>query len=289
MPPIVAGRLYARCRRLRQSRAVTPDVAWNPSIGVLGAVLAGAWLYARRWRRARAEAGPGAGSAWRAISFAAGLAAVVAALVSPLDALAEQLFVAHMVQHILLLDVAAILLTLGLTRVILRPITRRLQRLEKAAGPLAHPLFALGLYTGGMILWHLPAAYDAALESPVLHRLEHLTFAGGGLLYWWHLLSPIRSRHRLGGLGPVAYMATTKLAVGMLGIVLTFSPEVLYDFYAGRPAVWGLGALTDQSIGGALMALEQSLVMGTALVVLFVRALGESEREQQRSERYGEA
>jgi cytochrome c oxidase assembly factor CtaG len=265
---------------------VSPDVAWNPSVGVLATVLFGAAVYGRRWRRARAEAGPGGASGWRAISFAAGLALVVAALVSPVDRLAEQLFVAHMLQHILLLDAAAILLALGLTKVLLRPATRRLQRLERTAGPLAHPLFALALYTGGMILWHLPAVYDAALQDPILHGLEHLTFAAGGALYWWHLLSPIRSRHRLGGLGPVAYMATTKLAVGLLGIVLTFSPEVLYGFYADQPRVWGLSALTDQSIGGALMALEQSLVMGTALVVLFIRALGESEREQQRTERY---
>jgi putative membrane protein len=278
--------LRGRCSRLRQSRAVSPDAAWNPSVGVMAAVLVGAVIFGRRWRRARAEAGPAGAPVWRAVSFAAGLAVVLAALVSPIDRLAEQLFVAHMVQHILLLDVAAILLTLGLTRVLLRPATRRLQRLERASGPLAHPLFAVALYVGGMILWHVPAAYDAALRSPVLHGLEHLTFAAGGMLYWWHLLSPIRSRHRLRGLGPVAYMATTKLAVGLLGIVLTFSPEVLFDFYAAQPRYWGLAPLTDQSIGGALMALEQSLVMGVALVVLFVHALAESEREQQRAERY---
>ena len=66
-----------------------------------------------------------------------------------------------------------------------------------------------------MWLWHVPALYDAALEHPVVHTLEHLTFAAAGLLYWWHLLSPIRSRLRLGGMGPVAYMAVTKVLVGL--------------------------------------------------------------------------
>ena len=245
--------------------------------------------YGRRWRRARFEGGPAAASGWRAAAFAGGLALALVALISPVDALAEELFVMHMVQHILILDLAAILLIVGLTKVLLRPVTRRLLALERAAGPLGHPVFAVVLYSGGMILWHLPAAYDAALEHPVLHVLEHLTFAVGGLLYWWHLLSPIRSRHRLGGLGPVAYMLSTKLAVGLLGIVLTFSPEALYDFYVDQPRHWGLSPLTDQSLGGALMALEQSLVMGTALVVLFIRQLGEAEREQQRAERYGAA
>ena len=284
---MVCGELHGRASRLPQSPAVSPHDSWTLSPGVLLLLAAAAVVYGRRWRRARAEGGPTAASGRRATAFAAGLALVFVALISPVDALAEELFVMHMVQHILILDLAAILLIAGLTRVLLRPVTRRLMALERAAGPLGHPVFAVVLYAGGMILWHLPAAYDAALERPVLHVLEHLTFAVGGLLYWWHLLSPIRARHRLGGLGPVAYMLTTKLAVGLLGIVLTFSPEALYGFYVHQPRHWGLSPLTDQSLGGALMALEQSLVMGTALVALFIRQLGEAEREQQRAERYG--
>jgi cytochrome c oxidase assembly factor CtaG len=192
-----------------------------------------------------------------------------------------------MVQHLLVVDVSAILLILGLTRVVLRPVTRRVQRVERAAGPLAHPVTAVALYVAGMWLWHVPALYDGALRHAGLHALEHLTFAAIGLLYWWHLLSPIRSRHRLGGLGPVAYMFSGKIGLGLLGVLLTFSPSVLYDFYAQLPRFWGLSAHADQSIGGALMALEQSLVMGAAIVWLFVRALGESEREEQHVERYG--
>jgi cytochrome c oxidase assembly factor CtaG len=266
---------------------VSPDLSWTLSPGVLTAVAVAGGVYARRWRRARAEVGPAAAPARRALAFGTGLALVLAALVSPLDALGHRLFAAHMLQHILLLDLAAILLTAGLTRVLLRPATRRLTDLERAAGPLAHPVFALVLYVGGMLVWHIPALYDAALRSAPLHALEHVTFATAGLLYWWHLLSPIRARRRLGGLGPVAYMAVTKLMVGLLGIVLTFSPVLLYEAYATAPRTWGLTPLTDQSVGGALMALEQSLVMGVALAVLFIRALGESEREEDRAERYG--
>jgi cytochrome c oxidase assembly factor CtaG len=212
---------------------------------------------------------------------------VVIALISPVDRLAEQMFVAHMVQHILLLDLAAILCILGLTKVILRPVTRRLIALEDSSGPIGHPAFGVVLYVGGMWLWHVPALYDAALEHPPLHALEHLTFSVAGAVYWWHVLSPIRSRRRLSGMGPVAYMAVPKVLVGMLGIVLTFAPEVLYDFYSDQPEYWGLSPLTDQSVGGLVMALEQSIVMGTALVVLFIRMLGESERESERAERYG--
>ncbi len=123
----------------------------------------------------------------------------------------------HMVQHLLIADVAAILLTLGLTRHILRPATRRIHRIERAAGPFASPWFGVVAYVGAMWIWHIPAMYDAALDHSFVHTLEHLTFAAAGLLYWWHLLSPIRSRLRLGGMGPVGYMASTKILVGFLG------------------------------------------------------------------------
>ena len=93
-------------------------------------------------------------------------------------------------------------------------------RLERAAGPLAHPVFAIALYVATMGVWHVPAMYDAALEYPVVHVLEHMSFAIAGGLYWWHLLSPIRARRRLGGMGPVVYMLATKVLVGLLGILL---------------------------------------------------------------------
>ena len=237
-------------------------------------------IYVRRWREV--DASPA-----RLASFLTGIALVLVALVSPVDRLADQLFFIHMVQHLLLLDLAPILILLGLTRVLLRPLTRRLVGVERAAGPLGHPVFAIVLYVGVMVLWHVPAMYDAALEHSVLHAVEHLMFGIAGGLYWWHLLGPIRARRRLGGMGPVVYMLSTKLLVGLLGIVLAFSPHPIYDVYERQPGYWGLSAGTDQAVGGLVMALEQSIVMGIALVFLFVRALAESEREEERAERYG--
>jgi putative membrane protein len=250
----------------------------QPGALVLVAVVTA--LYARRWLEVRAPP-------WRLVSFLGGMALVALALLSPIDRLGEQLFLMHMVQHLLLLDLAPILVLLGLTKVILRPLTRRLMRLEQAVGPLAHPVFAIAVYVVLMAAWHVPPLYDAALENPLLHVVEHLTFAFAGGLYWWHLLSPIRARRRLGGMGPVVYMLATKALVGLLGVVLAFAPEAIYDFYGRQPGYWGLSPGTDQAIGGLLMALEQSIVMGIALVFLFVRALGESERDELRAERYG--
>jgi putative membrane protein len=87
-------------------------------------------------------------------------------------------------------------------------------------------------------------------------------------------------------MGPVVYMAASKLFVGALGMGLAFAPSALYPYYVHQPRVWGLSAIDDQSIAGLIMAVEQSLVMGAALVTLFIRALTESERAQQRRERY---
>jgi cytochrome c oxidase assembly factor CtaG len=139
-----------------------------------------------------------------------------------------------------------------------------------------------------MWLWHVPPLYDAALRHSGVHILEHLTFAAAGTLYWWHLISPIRSRLRLGGMGPVAYMASTKILVGFLGIGLAFNPHKLYGYaWAGKR--WGMTPLDDQHVAGLFMGLEQSIIMGIALAYLFARMLAESEREAQRQERLEDA
>ena len=106
-----------------------------------------------------------------------------------------------MIQHMLLLDISPILAILGLTKVILRPVTRSVHDLERRAGPFAHPAFAAFLYIAVIWAWHIPAAYDLAVTHPLVHVLEHTTFLVAGSLYWWHLLSPIRARRRLEGTG----------------------------------------------------------------------------------------
>jgi cytochrome c oxidase assembly factor CtaG len=268
---------------------MSPELSWTlspvPLIGT--AIVFG--LYVRRWLAVRGSGSPRAAAeapVWRLCCFAGSMLIGLVALVSPVDSLADQLFSAHMVQHVLLLDLAPILAILGLTKVILRPLTRPVAELERRAGPLAHPAFAVLLYVGVIWAWHVPAAYDLAVRHEQVHLLEHLSFLLAGSLYWWHLLSPIRARLRLDGMGPVVYMASTKLFVGALGMALAFAPSALYPYYVHQPRVWGLSAHDDQAIAGLIMAVEQSLVMGVAIVVLFVRALTESERAQQRRERY---
>jgi cytochrome c oxidase assembly factor CtaG len=265
---------------------VAPQTSWSFDPTVLLGVFVLVALYAVGWRRARRPRERHRPSLWRLTLFAGGILTILVALVSPLDSLGDQLMVMHMVQHILLLDIAPILLILGLSKLLLRPVTRRLHAVERRAGLLAHPAFAVIAYAGFMWVWHIPAMYDLALRHSGIHALEHICFALAGGLYWWHLLSPIRGRLRLGGMGPVLYMVSTKLLVGLLGIVLAFAPSAIYPFYAHHPHYWGLSPREDMNLAGLAMALEQSIVMGIALVVLFVQMLTESERDADRAERY---
>jgi len=266
--------------------AVPVDASFTFAPIVLLALAAYGYVYTRRWRTVRAEGGDRAASPARLALWWGGLLALAIALISPVDRLGEQFATAHMIQHLLLADVVPILFTLALTKWLLRPVTRHVHRIERAAGPFAHPVFGVVAYVGAMWLWHVPALYNAALEHGGVHVLEHLSFAAAGLLYWWHLLSPIRSRMRLGGIGPILYMGSTKILVGFLGVLLTFAPSVLYSFYETGGTRWGMSAHDDQQVAGLTMALEQSLVMGVALAYLFFRMLSESEAEDQRAERY---
>lgn len=241
-------------------------------------------LYVRRFAQARRAARTTRGvELWRLGSWLLGLTALAAALVSPIDTLADQVFFIHMIQHVLLLDVVPIFLILGLSKVLLRPIARTVLELERGLGVIAHPAFAVAAYVGLMMVWHIPALYDAALEHDAIHVLEHVTFASVGFLYWWHLLSPVRS-HVMTGFSPVIYMLTTKFFVGVLGVGITFARDPLYAFYERGEQVWGLTPLDDQALAGAIMGVEQSVVMGIALAFLFVRALAESERQNVRED-----
>ena len=264
---------------------MSPDASWTFDPGVVIALSLYTGVYVVRWKRARTPDEPPA-ERRAAARVHAGILVLVAALCSPIDRLGEQILAMHMVQHVLLLDVAPILLILGLTKVLLRPATRRIHRVEQRVGWFALPIFAVLLYTGVMWIWHIPALYDAAAEHTDIHVLEHLSFTLAGFLYWWHLLSPVSTRLRREGTTPIVYMLSTKLTVGFLGILLTFAPNAIFSYYTNQPHYWGLDPDSDQALAGVIMAIEQSIVMGIALVVLFTRMLAQSELQEQRAERY---
>ena len=267
-----------------------PHVHWTLDAGPLAAMAVGTYVYVRRFRSARAEAGGRGAGPLQAVAFAASMLALLAALVSPIDGLGEDyLFSAHMVQHILLGDIAPLLLLLSLSRVIMRPLTRRLTRVERRLGSLASPPTAIALWLLLIYVWHIPAMYNGALRHPALHALEHACFFSGGVLVWWPLIQPVPMRRRLTGLQPVMYIFAAKVGLAALGIYLAWSTGVAYDYYEHVPRIWGLTALQDQNAGGAIMLVEQSIVLVTVMAVLLMRMLDQSEEEERRRERLEDA
>lgn len=248
---------------------------------VLLPLLAVAWGYARGVQRLwRGTGRRGAGVApWQAGAFAGGWLACAVALASPLDALAHALFAAHMVQHLLLVLVAAPLLALGAPLVpLLQALPgrwrARLHRLRLPAawrrrlrGPAALAVAVLA-HVATLWLWHLPALYGAALGSPAVHALEHATMLGTAFGLW-SLLVPARGpARRPSPAAPLAVFGVATLTVG-LGAMLTFSPVALYPGYAESTAAWGIGLLEDQQLGGAIMWTVGGIVYAATGAALF--------------------
>src|SRR4051795_5438954 len=174
-----------------------PVIQWTFDPAILLALALWTGVYVWRFRNARAEAGGRGAGPRQAAAFAGCIVVLLIALVSPIDALGEQyLFSMHMTQHILLGDIAPLLLLLALSRVIMRPATRRLQSVERRLGRLASPVTFIALWLALVYFWHIPALYDAALEHPFVHALEHVCFFTAGVLVWWPLIQPVPMRHR---------------------------------------------------------------------------------------------
>jgi putative membrane protein len=274
---------------LSLAAASDPQLHWLPDPGVLAPIALLAFVYVRRFRTARREEG-GRGAGWpQALAFSAGVLALLLAVASPIDALGEDyLFSAHMVQHVLLGDIAPVLLLLSLSRVIMRPATRRLASVERRLGAFASPWTGLALWLSLMYFWHVPALYDAALESPVVHLLEHASFFTAGVCVWWPLIQPVPMRRPLKGFQTVGYIGAAKFGLAALGLYLTWSSSVFYPYYEQVPRIWGLSAVADQNAGGAIMMVEQSLTFVIALAFLFSRMLTQSEVDERRRERLEE-
>jgi putative membrane protein len=259
---------------------------WNTDPLVLVPILTVNLLYligiVRLWSRAGAGRGV---PVWRALAFAVGLAALFAALVSPLDAAAEASFAVHMAQHMLLVVVAAPLMVLGNFGVVALtalpgPVRVPLGR-SFASAPLRRLrawLFAVPLATAlhGVVLWlwHAPRLYEAALADPLVHYLEHLTMFATAVVFWWSALGA-RRRGMLGYGAGVGALFLTMLHTGLLGILITLAPAPLYATYAGGTPWASLSPLEDQQLAGIVMLIPGGIVYlvgGLALLAAWLAA-----------------
>ena len=263
--------------------------AWSlDPLALIGAAIAVGFFLSgwRRLRRRRPEAAP-----WTRIPlFLAGVVIVLVALVSPLDAVAEEyLQSAHMLQHVLLADLGIALTLVAvrgplslflLPRDLLAPLARTTW-LRRALSFLLRPWVAVSLWLAALVAWHVPALYDAALENQLVHRLEHLSLVVVGLLVWSVIIDPT-GHGRLSLAGRIGVAAVVFWAGQLLAYVFVFGFDPYYDVYVDQPErLFGLSPLTDQKLAGVVMMVEQALTLGVALVLL-VRAARRAQRAGHR-------
>jgi putative membrane protein len=215
-----------------------------------------------------------------ALLFAAGLGALVVALASPLAALDEELFWAHMVQHVLILAVAPPLILLGrpwstISRTLPVALRRTTARAVMQRTWMA-PALALAVFCGVMVAWHVPVLYDATLRSSAVHVLEHGLFLGAGLLFWSQLIDAPPFRSALDAPKRALYAALGIAAGSALGLALALASAPLYAGYADLPSrPGGISALADQHLAAGIMWVPGSIPFAAAFLVFVHRWLGE--------------
>lgn len=250
--------------------------SWPPTI-VLPLLLTGA-LYLAGVRALWRAAGAGRGvRRAEAAAFAAGWLTLFIALLSPIHEMGEALLSAHMVQHELLMAIAAPLLVLGRPLVAwlwaVPPAWRRaLGRAAAApavAGPwhaISAPLAATALHGVAIWLWHAPALYQLSLRNEWVHAAQHASFLFTALLFWWAVLGHARGA----AIGTsVLCLFVTALHSGGLGALLTFATRLWYPAYAATTPAWGMSPLEDQQLAGLIMWIPGGIAYLVAALALF--------------------
>jgi putative membrane protein len=212
------------------------------------------------------------------LSFAAGMLLVFASLVSPLAHIGGELILAHMAQHLLMADIGALLIVLGINGPLLQPLLsiRFVSRLRF----LVHPAVALPLWVVDLYAWHLPPLYQAALTSQAVHALEHTCFVFFGITMWMALFGPLPQPEWFGNGAKLLYIAAVRLAGALLANVFIWSEAVFYPDYRSGQASWDITPLNDQGIAGTIMMIEGSLLTIVLFGWLFLKAAREAEERQ---------
>jgi putative membrane protein len=216
--------------------------------------------------------------AWRQICFGAGLATVAIALFSPIGHISEELVLAHMGEHLLIGDIASLLLVLGLTRSLLQPLLaiRVFNRLQV----LTHPALAFPLWAVNLFFWHVPAIYQDAYGAAPVHALEHTTFLFFGCLMWMPVFGPLPKPEWFGAGWKVGYVIAVRFTGAILGNVLMWSGTVLYPIYAPGERYWGITPLADQSTAGVIMMVEGTFLALGVLAWVFFEVAREGTEKQ---------
>lgn len=213
-------------------------------------------------------------------SFIGGLITLFVALGPPLDDWSDHyLLLAHMVQHLLLILLAAPLLLAGIPAWMLEPLTRN--RITNTLGYwLTRPIIAYAIANLVVILWHMPMLYDAALRSQPLHVLEHATFIATGILAWWPIAGPLPQWPRLSLPLQSLYFFAMTIPGGAVGAFITFAEPGLYSPYDTARRIFNIDLATDQQAAGLLMWVVVSTIYLVLITVTFFRWANREERNE---------
>lgn len=231
--------------------------------------------YAKRVHTLGREGRPVPG--WRQACFYGGFLTIGLALTS-LGGDSQELLTAHMVEHLLLGDIAALLIVLGLTGPLIAPILRI--KFFDRLRILAHPLIAFPLWAIDLYVWHLPVFYEAALRHTGVHALEHAMFLGFGINMWMCLFGPLPMPRWFGNLAKLGYIVAVRLTGTVLGNVFLWSGTAFYPFYTHGDAVWHVSPIADQNLAGAVMMVEESILTLSLFCWLFLRTAKQGEERQ---------
>jgi putative membrane protein len=215
---------------------------------------------------------------WRRASFLGGLCLIVVTVTS-MGSLSDELFWAHMVEHLVIGDVGTLLLVLGLTGPVLAPVLRI--RVFDRLRVLAHPLVAFPLWAANLYLWHVPYFHEGAVHHAAVHALQHFGFVAFGANMWMALLGPLPKPLWFGNLARLIYIIAVRLTGAVLGNVFVFGGHIFFGVYAAGERAHGISPGADQNAAGAIMMVEGSLLTLALFGWLFARAARESEERQE--------
>ena len=271
--------------------------AWNFESSIVIPLLVSMVIYIVGTLKIWQHAGIGRGIPMkRCVSFFSGILGLVIALMSPLDALSDELFSAHMVQHLILILVAAPPLVMSdfpvaflwaLPRNWSQSFAFRWNQsrlLSRLWQLMNSPLFAWSTFAIAIWLWHAPKFFDAALQYEWIHVTEHIVFLITAMLFWWLLLKSTTQTHVRFGMA-VLYLFATILQSGILGALMTFSSRPWYPYYADQIMPWGLTPLHDQQIAGLIMWMPGGFIFTALTIGYFAAWLRALEQRGTRSHR----
>jgi putative membrane protein len=241
------------------------DVFW--SIMEFAVPLALALAYEARARKLAGEGRPV--PVWRQVMFGAGLVVVCGSLLGPIDDQADKLLWVHMIQHLLLADIASLFIVLGFTGPLLQPLLSF--RAGRPLRRLTNPVVAISLFTFNLYLWHVPVLYQAVLTDTSLHVLEHLLFLSTGILLWMPLFGPLPKPQWFGKGAHVVYTVGIWLPGMVLANVFMWSDAVFYPDYSATAEAAGITPIADQSTAGAILMGECTILALAIFAWVFLR------------------